>query len=147
MSVCWMGTRGKRERPKANGAFGFWRALSRYSRYNKGIGRSKPNLCRHANHGVHHQLLQNYLGVADVHADAMVMLQERTKNVDIVFNNRSNPVALFLFYILCFYLTHPIFFSYILIRVSSISSPTSVTLLYFSHLQSLLIGFQTNIQP
>lgn len=74
MSVCWMGTRGERGRPKANGAFGFWRALSRYSHYNKGIGRSKPNLCGHANHGVHHQLLQNHLGVADVHADAMVML-------------------------------------------------------------------------
>ena len=31
-----------------------------------------------------------------------------------------------------FYLIHPIFFSYILIRVSSISSPTWVTLHYFS---------------
>ena len=36
------------------------------------MGESKPNLCRDANDGVHHQLLQNHLGVAEVHANAMV---------------------------------------------------------------------------
>lgn len=38
------------------------------------MGKSKPNLCRDANDGVHHQLLQNHLGVAEVHANAMVVL-------------------------------------------------------------------------